>query len=83
MDNRIITIFAGIGISIIGFAYAFSKVNQSVLYYLNYYHWYQFAELFSVLYQAYPNLLSGGMVGLGGIVIALIGNFYFKNNANN
>ena len=61
-------IILGLIIAIIGFAFAFSGIDPS--YFSSYQPWWR--QLLSV----YQNLLSGIVIGIGGIAIAITGELY-------
>lgn len=73
MDNRhpiisIAVIIFGILIAIIGFVFAFSEERVF--------------DISSIKWITIrPYLISGIIIGIGGIVIAVIGNSYFKKNS--
>ena len=71
METKLKVILMGMVIAIAGFAFAFSFPIET---YLGYLHKYEFGYIL----EAYPNLLSGIVIGIGGIAIAVIGNSYFK-----
>jgi hypothetical protein len=61
-------IILGLIITTIGFAFAFSGACPQ--YFGYYYNWWH------AIPQVYPNLLSGIVIGLGGIAIAITGELY-------
>ena len=66
-------VILGVIIAIFGFAFAFSLSQPEYLaaYYLS---------LSQKILLGYPNLLSGFVIGIGGIVISIIGEIYRREN---
>jgi ABC-type uncharacterized transport system permease subunit len=62
-------ILVGLFMATIGFAYAFSGADPTYSSYYGYVWW-------QAIIVAYPRLLSGIAIGLGGIAIALTGELY-------
>lgn len=63
-----IVILIGIIVAVEGFAFAFSGVNSEYIPYVSSYGW----------LGVFPNLISGIILGIGGIVIAITGNVYYR-----
>ena len=61
-------IILGLIITTIGFAFAFSGINPQYFHYSY--------NLLQMIHGGYPNLLSGTVMGLGGIAIAITGELY-------
>jgi len=66
-------ILLGLFIALIGFAYAFSGADPTYSSYSGYVWW-------QAVIIAYPRLLSGTAIGLGGIAIALTGELYRRRH---
>ena len=66
-------IVLGLFVAIIGFAFAFSGADPTYSSYYGYVWW-------QAIILAYPRLLSGISVGLGGIAFALTGELYRRRN---
>lgn len=75
MENswRIVVILIGVAIAVIGFAFAFSEVKSELLTLIGTEIAYGGVKFKVGWFNVYPNLISGIVIGIGGIVIAVIG----------
>lgn len=71
METWIKVILMGIVIAIIGFAYAFSFINEEFV--TSWGARYGEYNLLQYVLMMYPNLISGVVIGIGGLAIAFIG----------
>ena len=74
METRLKLILIGIVIAIAGFTFAFSSADTDYVYYCM-----NTPTLYNLI-SAFPNLISGLILGIGGMTIAIIGNIYFKKS---
>ena len=81
MNYRMPIVFIGIAIAVIGFAFAFSSMSSKFDYEIQKFGWnFVFS---SVPFALYPNLITGAIIGIGGIVVAIIGAIYFRKQKSN
>lgn len=65
-------------VAILGFAFAFTSGDKQYVGRFNYYMEHYGINILEMLLRTYPYFVTGIIIGVGGIVIVVIGNHFFK-----
>ena len=78
METRLKLMLIGTIIAIFGFAFAFSSQNEEFIG-MTYYER-SYLTLIQIILGSYPNLISGVIIGIGGITISSLGFFFARES---
>ena len=78
MKTRLQLMLIGTIIAIVGFAFAFSSQNEEFIG-MPYYER-KYLTLIQIILGSYPNLISGVVIGIGGIAISSIGFLFARES---